>query len=155
LLAQTVGPPLPEAVSGTNFMDPREANVAFGLGPTARPTPSQCHTTPSPPISSPIARLAYAKAAAEAGDLSAAAEMFEQALEDGLFAFSVETGEGDGFALGPQMRFAHARTYVEAAAARAGLHPLVVQPASVRREAGAETAGLICVFERTERRACG
>jgi predicted TPR repeat methyltransferase len=72
------------------------------------------------------------------GDLAPLIAKIATALiRDGLFAFSVETGEGDGFALRPQMRFAHARAYVEAAAARAGLHPLVVQPASVRREAGA------------------
>jgi predicted TPR repeat methyltransferase len=67
----------------------------------------------------------------------------------GLFAFTVETGEGEGFALGPALRFVHTRAYLEATAARAGLHPLLVRPASVRREAGAETAGLIFVLGLT------
>jgi predicted TPR repeat methyltransferase len=68
---------------------------------------------------------------------------------DGLFAFSVETCEGDGFKFEPTMRFAHSRSYVEATAREAGLRPLLVQSASTRREAGVDAPGLICVFEGT------
>jgi predicted TPR repeat methyltransferase len=68
---------------------------------------------------------------------------------DGLFAFSVETCEGDGFILEPTMRFAHSRSYVEATARKVGLQPLLVQSASTRREAGTDAPGLICVFEGT------
>ena len=39
------------------------------------------------------------------------------------------------------MRFAHALSYVETTAAEAGLRPLLIQPASTRREAGEDTAG--------------
>ena len=67
---------------------------------------------------------------------------------DGLFAFSVETCEGDGFKLEPTMRFAHSRPYVETKAREVGLRPLLVQSASTRREAGADAPGLICVFGR-------
>jgi predicted TPR repeat methyltransferase len=81
--------------------------------------------------------------------LSAAAGLALTA--DGLFAFSVETCEGDGFKLEPTMRFAHSRPYVETTAREAGLRPLLIQSASTRREAGADAPGLICVFERTER----
>jgi predicted TPR repeat methyltransferase len=69
-------------------------------------------------------------------------------IADGLFAFSVETCEGDGFKLEPTMRFAHSRSYIEATAREAGLRPLLIQPASTRREAGADAPGLICVFEK-------
>jgi predicted TPR repeat methyltransferase len=72
---------------------------------------------------------------------------------DGLFAFSVEACEGDGFKLEPTMRFAHSRAYVEATAREAGLRPLVIQSASTRREANADAPGLIWVFERTDRQA--
>ena len=72
---------------------------------------------------------------------------------NGLFAFSVETREGDGFRLEPTMRFAHAprlrrddRAGAELAAAP---HPGRVD----RREAGADAPGLVCVFERTARQA--
>jgi predicted TPR repeat methyltransferase len=70
---------------------------------------------------------------------------------NGLFAFSVETFEGDGFKLEPTMRFAHSRAYVEATAREAGMRPLLIQPASTRRESGADAPGLICVFNRLER----
>jgi predicted TPR repeat methyltransferase len=68
---------------------------------------------------------------------------------DGLFAFSVEAFEGDGFKLEPTMRFAHSRPYVEAAARGAGLRPLLIQSASTRRERSADAPGLICVCKRT------
>ena len=64
----------------------------------------------------------------------------------GLFVFTVETHAGDGFRLGATMRFAHARAYVEATAAAAGLTLRLVEDASSRREAGAAVAGLVCVF---------
>jgi predicted TPR repeat methyltransferase len=67
---------------------------------------------------------------------------------DGLFAFSVEACEGDGFKLEPTMRFAHSRAYVEATASEAGMRPVYVQTASTRRESGADTPGLICVLHR-------
>jgi predicted TPR repeat methyltransferase len=71
---------------------------------------------------------------------------------DGLFAFSVESFEGDGFQLEPTMRFAHSRSYVETTARKAGLRPLLTQSASTRRESGADAPGLICVFDRAEGR---
>jgi predicted TPR repeat methyltransferase len=67
----------------------------------------------------------------------------------GLFASSLETFAGDGFKLGPTMRFAHGRAYIEATALDAGLAPLLIQAASARTEAGANAPGLICVFEKT------
>jgi predicted TPR repeat methyltransferase len=68
---------------------------------------------------------------------------------DGLFAFSVETCEGDGFRLEPTMRFAHSRSYVETTAREAGLRPLLIQSVSTRREAGSDAPGLICLFGGT------
>ena len=67
---------------------------------------------------------------------------------DGLIAFSLESCEGAGFSLGSSMRFSHSRAYVEAAADEAGVRPLLVRSASIRREKGGEAAGMICVFER-------
>ena len=88
------------------------------------------------------------------GDLAALFGAVTTALTtDGLFAFSVETIEGEGFELGASMRFAHSRPYIEATACAAGLSPVLIRPASTRREAGRDTPGLICVFETTERQA--
>jgi predicted TPR repeat methyltransferase len=68
---------------------------------------------------------------------------------DGLIAFSLETMEGESFALGASMRFAHSRAYVEATAGRTALRPLLIRSASTRREAGRDAPGLICALERT------
>jgi predicted TPR repeat methyltransferase len=88
------------------------------------------------------------------GDLASLFTAVGTALTaDGLFAFSVETYEGDGFKLEPTIRFAHSRSYVEASAREAGFGSLLIQSASTRREAGVEAPGLICVFERTARQA--
>ncbi len=67
----------------------------------------------------------------------------------GLLAVTAETFAGDGFRLQPTMRFAHAPAYICAVAAAAGLRPCLVRSAWARREAGAETPGLVAVFERT------
>ena len=66
----------------------------------------------------------------------------------GLFAFSVETCEGDGFRLGASVRFAHARNYLERTAVAVGLRPLRIDEASTRREEGRDAPGLVCVFAR-------
>ncbi len=66
----------------------------------------------------------------------------------GLFAFSVETCEGDGFRLGASVRFAHARDYLERTAVAVGLRPLRIDEASTRREEGRDAPGLVCVFAR-------
>jgi predicted TPR repeat methyltransferase len=84
------------------------------------------------------------------GDLAPLFAAIVTALtSDGLFAFSVETCEGDGFKLEPTMRFAHSRSYIETTAREATLRPLLIQSASTRREAGVNAPGLICVFEGT------
>ena len=81
------------------------------------------------------------------GDLGPVLAACRGALaDDGLLAFSVETRPGKAFGLLPTLRFAHARSHVETAAGRAGMKPLLVRPASIRREAGGETPGLVCVY---------
>jgi predicted TPR repeat methyltransferase len=88
------------------------------------------------------------------GDLAPLLAAVAAALTaDGLFAFSLERFEGERFALGATMRFAHSRAYVEATAGEAGLRPFIIRSACARREGGADVPGLICVFERKVRRA--
>jgi predicted TPR repeat methyltransferase len=103
-----------------------------------------------PPGSSDL--IVAADALVYVGDLASLfAAVVTVLASDGLFAFSVETCEGDGFKLEPTMRFAHSRSYVEATARKISLRPLLVRSASTRREAGADAPGLICVFGRPER----
>ena len=84
------------------------------------------------------------------GDLQPILSATARALADGgLFAFTVETFEGEGYRLQRTMRFTHARSYLEAAANAVGLRALAVSAGSTRRETGADVPGLICVFEGT------
>jgi predicted TPR repeat methyltransferase len=81
------------------------------------------------------------------GDLADVVAAVARALApEGRFAFTVETCEGEAFRLGSTMRFAHPGAYVLEIAAAAGLRPLVLNPASTRREAGRPVASLVGVF---------
>lgn len=81
------------------------------------------------------------------GDLGEVVSSAARALAPGgLFAFTVETFQGEGFRLGPTMRFAHSSAYVRETSAAAGLRPLTLVDASARCEAGRDVPGLVCVF---------
>jgi predicted TPR repeat methyltransferase len=81
------------------------------------------------------------------GDLGKVVSSAARALAPGgLFAFTVETFDGEGYRLGATMRFAHSSAYVRETAAAAGLRPLALVDASARREAGRDVPGLIGVF---------
>jgi predicted TPR repeat methyltransferase len=64
---------------------------------------------------------------------------------DGLFAFTVETHDGEGVALGEKLRFAHSRDYVRNALTAAGLVPLDLQPVSTRNEGDKPVPGLLAI----------
>ncbi len=67
----------------------------------------------------------------------------------GLLAFTVQTiASGQGFALGPDMRFGHAPDHVAAALASTGLTLLLTEPRSARREKGTAVPGLVAVAAR-------
>lgn len=66
----------------------------------------------------------------------------------GLFAFTVETHDGDGVALGEKLRYAHSEAHVRDAVAATGLKLRHLHAASTRNEAGEPVPGLIMVTER-------
>jgi predicted TPR repeat methyltransferase len=81
------------------------------------------------------------------GDLDAVFGAAARALGNGgRLAFSVETHDGEGYRLGPAMRFTHSAPYVRETAIQAGLRELLLAPVSIRREAGLEAPGLLGVF---------
>jgi predicted TPR repeat methyltransferase len=81
------------------------------------------------------------------GDLAPVFTAAARALaRGGLFAFSLEATEGDGFRLGAAMRFAHSRAHFEASAAIAGLRALDLVAASTRREEARDVPGWVGVF---------
>ena len=63
----------------------------------------------------------------------------------GLFAFTVQTWEGTGYRLGPEMRFSHAPRHVAEALASAGLAMVLSAACSTRRDAGVDVPGLVVV----------
>ena len=68
--------------------------------------------------------------------------------EGGLFAFSVETHDGEGVLLRETLRYAHAADHVRAALQGAGLAVLSLDAAATRTEKGAPVTGLIAVVRR-------
>jgi predicted TPR repeat methyltransferase len=81
------------------------------------------------------------------GELAPLFRQIRAALRPGgLFVFSVETKDGDGYALTPANRYAHAPAYVEAVARSAGFALLAETPATLRREHGLEVAGRLVLL---------
>lgn len=103
--------------------------------------------------------LAAEKAAGQTYDLVIAADVFAY-LPDlapvaraasavlargGLFAFSVESNDGEGVELGEALRFSHGAGHVRAALEGAGLKLLGLDSASTRTEKGWPVPGLIAL----------
>ena len=67
----------------------------------------------------------------------------------GLFAFSIESLEGEGFTLLPTGRFAHSRAYIEALAAESGFAVSRCDAIGVRRDkTGSHIPGHLYVLRR-------
>jgi predicted TPR repeat methyltransferase len=63
----------------------------------------------------------------------------------GLFAFTVETHDGQGVILGERLRYAHAAGYIQSALAGTGFEAVKLGPASTRKENGLAVPGLLAV----------
>jgi predicted TPR repeat methyltransferase len=88
------------------------------------------------------------------GDLAPVFGRVRAALRaGGLFAFSVESsegvGDGDGYAITPSNRYAHAPAYVQATARAAGFELLEMSPAVLRREHDADVPGQLVLLRAT------
>ena len=66
---------------------------------------------------------------------------------DGLFAFTVETHDGGGVKLLPTLRYAHSESYVRSTLVEAGLAPVHLAKAAVRREKGVPVDSLVVVAQ--------
>src|SRR5690606_38578200 len=78
------------------------------------------------------------------GDLEPAMAAAARALSPGgLFLFSLERDDGDGYRLQPNGRYAHGAAHAEAAARRQGMVTLAIEDAAVRSEAGRPVPGLL------------
>ena len=83
------------------------------------------------------------------GDLAPALQGIAGALAPGgIAAFSVETGEGGGYALGEGLRYRHDPAHVAALAAAAGLSELAREEVMLREERGTPVRGTLFVLRR-------
>ena len=67
---------------------------------------------------------------------------------DGIFLFTVEKNDGEGFELGPKRRWRHSESYLRDAAGVAGLDISGIVQCSPRMEAGLPVAGLAVALRR-------
>jgi predicted TPR repeat methyltransferase len=65
---------------------------------------------------------------------------------DGLFAFTAETHDREGYAIGNDTRFAHSKKYIENTARQVGLSVRLLNEGSTRHNKGAVVPGLIGVL---------
>jgi predicted TPR repeat methyltransferase len=81
------------------------------------------------------------------GDLTAVFGAVKQRLTaGGLFAFTVQRHDGEGFVLGAEHRFSHSQRYIEALAAQYGFEVPLLRPAVSRQEKGVDVPGLLAVL---------
>ena len=82
------------------------------------------------------------------GDLRGVFAQCARVLEPGgLFGFTVQQGEAL-WALGPDLRYAHAPGYLRGLAAQHGFETLSMEAAPTRQDAGRDVPGLVCVLAR-------
>jgi predicted TPR repeat methyltransferase len=81
------------------------------------------------------------------GDLAPLFTQIARVLaSDGLFAFTAESHDGDGYLVGAETRYAHSKTYIEATARQVGLSMQLLNPGSTRRNKAAVVPGLVGVI---------
>ncbi len=85
------------------------------------------------------------------GALEAVFEAAARALRPGgLFAFSIEVEEGDGYSLRQSGRYAQSLGYIRRLAAENGLHECSVDSCVLRMERGQPIEGCVVVLEKPE-----
>jgi len=85
------------------------------------------------------------------GDLQALFAAAGRAMaRGGLFAFTVQAHEGDGFAIGPDLRFRHGASYIADMAATANLPILHFADCVTRLDAGRAVVGHVAVLGKAD-----
>ncbi|WP_243375490.1 class I SAM-dependent DNA methyltransferase [Microvirga solisilvae] len=67
---------------------------------------------------------------------------------EGLFAFTVQAHEGDGFVLGDDARYAHGESYLRKLAEENGLTVVILERVSTREDRGVPVPGFLAVMQR-------
>ena len=68
--------------------------------------------------------------------------------QEGLFAFTVQAHEREGFILGEDARYAHSETYVRDLAEAVGFTMVIFERVSTREDRGVPVPGFLCVLQR-------
>ncbi|MGL4635999.1 MAG: methyltransferase domain-containing protein [Beijerinckiaceae bacterium] len=85
------------------------------------------------------------------GDLQPLFRKVSDSLEaSGLFAFTVQSHERDGFVLGADLRYHHSESSLRTWASKAGLSVLHCTPCVTRQDAGKPVPGLVVVLEKPD-----
>ena len=63
----------------------------------------------------------------------------------GFLAFTLQQARDGAYRMGSDMRFSHSEAYVRTVARAVGLRIALIEPVSIRKDAGLETPGLIVV----------
>jgi predicted TPR repeat methyltransferase len=85
------------------------------------------------------------------GDLAPTFAAAARALRPGGgFAFTVERGIGDSWAMGESGRYAHSADYLRGLAAAHGFHVAALDEASTREDRGLPVPGLVCVMRKSK-----
>jgi predicted TPR repeat methyltransferase len=83
------------------------------------------------------------------GDLAPVFAAVARVLEPGgLFAFTAQSQQFDGYGVGDDMRFSHGEAYLRACAAQAGFATLELAPAVTRKDRGADVPGWAAVLRK-------
>ncbi|WP_114944751.1 class I SAM-dependent DNA methyltransferase [Microvirga calopogonii] len=67
---------------------------------------------------------------------------------EGLFAFTVQTHEGEGYILGEDARYAHSETYLRGLAEHEGFTLVIFERVSTREDRGVPVPGFLMVLQR-------
>ncbi|MBQ0822325.1 methyltransferase domain-containing protein [Microvirga sp. HBU67558] len=67
---------------------------------------------------------------------------------EGLFAFTVQAHEGEGFILGADARYAHSGSYLRDVADSTGFDVVIIERVSTREDRGVPVPGLLVVMQR-------
>jgi predicted TPR repeat methyltransferase len=76
------------------------------------------------------------------------AETYRVLKRGGLFAFTVQAHEGEGFVLGSDSRYAHSESYLRALAEQTGWSIVLLERVSTREDRGRPVPGWLAVLER-------
>jgi predicted TPR repeat methyltransferase len=67
---------------------------------------------------------------------------------EGLFAFTVQAHEGEGYILGEDARYAHSESYLRRLADSAGFDVVILERVSTREDRGVPVPGFLVVLQR-------